>query len=227
MALPFVPEARCLVTIQPRSRAGVLLWRRFMDSRKVLMQSLAVATALAAFSSLRMVDGPVNGAPVYGPREVILGTIYPYAWALEVPLLALFFARYPLAGQTWRRVLTYCAVGALASLGPVLANRAAWSAAVAHPVSRSIILEVLSGVLIFWIIAGVFETVIARQQVRDLQGQRARAELQNLKSQLHPHFLFNTLHTISVLTRQDAEAAHRIARRATRVRRSLRRQSAA
>ena len=71
-------------------------------------------------------------------------------------------------------------------------------------------LEWVANFLAFWIIAAVFQTVEARQRVRELQGRLAQAELQNLKSQLHPHFLFNTLHTISVLMRQDVEAANRV-----------------
>jgi LytS/YehU family sensor histidine kinase len=38
----------------------------------------------------------------------------------------------------------------------------------------------------------------------------AQAELQNLKMQLHPHFLFNTLHAISVLMQEDVTAANRM-----------------
>jgi LytS/YehU family sensor histidine kinase len=40
-----------------------------------------------------------------------------------------------------------------------------------------------------------------------LQTQLSHAELENLKSQLHPHFLFNSLHTIGVLMQEDVDAA--------------------
>ena len=40
-----------------------------------------------------------------------------------------------------------------------------------------------------------------------LEMQLSHAELENLKSQLHPHFLFNSLHTIGVLMEEDVEAA--------------------
>ena len=42
-----------------------------------------------------------------------------------------------------------------------------------------------------------------------LETQLAQAQLQVLKMQLQPHFLFNTLHTISVLMAEDTEAANR------------------
>jgi signal transduction histidine kinase len=40
-----------------------------------------------------------------------------------------------------------------------------------------------------------------------LETQLAQSQLQALKMQLHPHFLFNTLHSISALMRDDVEAA--------------------
>jgi two-component system LytT family sensor kinase len=42
------------------------------------------------------------------------------------------------------------------------------------------------------------------------EAQLAQAELQLLKNQLHPHFLFNSLNAISALMRQDVAAADRI-----------------
>jgi two-component system, LytTR family, sensor kinase len=43
-----------------------------------------------------------------------------------------------------------------------------------------------------------------------LEGQLAKARLQTLKSQLQPHFLFNTLHSISALMLTDVIAADRM-----------------
>jgi len=43
-----------------------------------------------------------------------------------------------------------------------------------------------------------------------LEAQLAQAQLQVLKMQLHPHFLFNTLNAISSLIYKDAEAADRM-----------------
>jgi two-component system, LytTR family, sensor kinase len=43
-----------------------------------------------------------------------------------------------------------------------------------------------------------------------LQTQLTRAQLEALKMQLHPHFLFNTLHSISALVHRDPEAADRM-----------------
>jgi two-component system, LytTR family, sensor kinase len=47
-------------------------------------------------------------------------------------------------------------------------------------------------------------------QTAQLEGQLAKARLQALKSQLQPHFLFNTMHSISSLMLSDAKAADRM-----------------
>lgn len=55
-----------------------------------------------------------------------------------------------------------------------------------------------------------------------LQARLAQAQLQVLKMQLHPHFLFNTLHAIQTLMHKDVEAADRmIARLSDLLRASL------
>ncbi len=46
-----------------------------------------------------------------------------------------------------------------------------------------------------------------------LESQLARAELQALRMQLHPHFLFNALHSISALQFEDADKAQKMTAR--------------
>ena len=46
-----------------------------------------------------------------------------------------------------------------------------------------------------------------RQQLQEEKAKHTEAELAWLKSQINPHFLFNTLNNISSLTQMDAEAA--------------------
>lgn len=72
-------------------------------------------------------------------------------------------------------------------------------------------------ILYFWIYWAILGSILSTQyyrQFRDrelkatqLEGQLAQAQLQVLKMQLHPHFLFNTLNAISALLHKDAESA--------------------
>jgi LytS/YehU family sensor histidine kinase len=47
-------------------------------------------------------------------------------------------------------------------------------------------------------------------QAAQLRTQLVQSQLEALKMQLHPHFLFNTLHSISALLNKDADAARRM-----------------
>src|SRR6476469_7387681 len=66
----------------------------------------------------------------------------------------------------------------------------------------------------YWAIAGVYSAVRYHGEAQErtlkasrLDAQLAEAQLQALQRQLHPHFLFNTLNTISALMHRDTEAA--------------------
>ncbi len=71
--------------------------------------------------------------------------------------------------------------------------------------------------LTFWIITGGIYLLDYQRKYQEravktsrLETQLAQAQLEVLKIQLHPHFLFNTLHAISALIHEDTEAADRM-----------------
>lgn len=72
-------------------------------------------------------------------------------------------------------------------------------------------------VITYWLIVGVANLIeySRRSQEREvrasqLEAHLADARLQALKMQLHPHFLFNTLHAITTLMHRDVDAAERM-----------------
>jgi signal transduction histidine kinase len=74
-----------------------------------------------------------------------------------------------------------------------------------------------SNLLYYWLLVGVGHGFNFHRRYRareadaaKLQARLAQAELHLLKSQLHPHFLFNTLQAISTLMHRDAKAADRM-----------------
>jgi len=69
----------------------------------------------------------------------------------------------------------------------------------------------------YWLILGVYYGFDYYRQYREskineaeLQKQLAQANLHALKMQLHPHFLFNTLHAVSTLMQDDIKAARKM-----------------
>jgi signal transduction histidine kinase len=77
--------------------------------------------------------------------------------------------------------------------------------------------KVNNNVFFYWAILALSQIVNYYRRFRErelrasqLEARLAQAQLQLLKAQLHPHFLFNTLNAISALIHQDVEVADRM-----------------
>jgi two-component system LytT family sensor kinase len=66
-----------------------------------------------------------------------------------------------------------------------------------------------SQVLFFWMILFVLHAVAYYRKFQEREFRLVQAQLQALRAQLHPHFLFNTLNAISELVYRDPKAADR------------------
>jgi signal transduction histidine kinase len=74
--------------------------------------------------------------------------------------------------------------------------------------------QVLSGLTVYAVVAGIASAAANARLLRQQEAAaarsdalRVRAELQALRAQLDPHFLFNTLHSLMALIRTDQRAA--------------------
>jgi two-component system, LytTR family, sensor kinase len=73
--------------------------------------------------------------------------------------------------------------------------------------------EILIGIVLVTAIEGwqaLKDLQAERMRAMDLERQLAVSRLEALRMQLHPHFLFNTLHTIASLTVEDSTTARRM-----------------
>src|SRR5262249_39806199 len=77
--------------------------------------------------------------------------------------------------------------------------------------------KVVFYVLTYWLILGITHGLIYYRKFRErelrafqLEAELVQTQLQMLKMQLNPHFLFNTLHGISALMHRDVELADRM-----------------
>jgi two-component system, LytTR family, sensor kinase len=82
------------------------------------------------------------------------------------------------------------------------------------PLSSIIIGQLLLTVLSYFVLASAYQALVNYRRYRErelrasqLEARLAQAQLEMLRMQLHPHFLFNTLHAISTLMHRDPEAA--------------------
>lgn len=80
--------------------------------------------------------------------------------------------------------------------------------------SRIVAWQFLMGVWLYGLVAGVSYSIQIRERANASERRALRAEaalvearLEALRSRLNPHFLFNALHTVGALVRQDAARA--------------------
>jgi sensor histidine kinase YesM len=163
--------------------------------------------------------------PISWPGALFIEGSYAYACALLTPLVIWLAQRFPLQRPTLLRnlsihLLATCVFSISASLLWDLVNHHG-----AFDYGRfSLVLRFRSmdfgldfAFLLYWLIV-LFHSALEYYrryeaglvQTANLNAQLARAQLQALKMQLHPHFLFNTLHTISELIHEDPNAAERM-----------------
>jgi two-component system LytT family sensor kinase len=154
-----------------------------------------------------------------------------YLWALAVPLLQLFARRFPLDRMRWLGgaalqvsvAVVFSLVHRAAELGVQrLLPQRLFVMGEPYPESRGeFVTSALAGNLGLYaiLLAAVYcADYYARYRERELaasqlQGQLAHAQLQALRMQLNPHFLFNALNSISMLVRggRNPEAVRMLA----------------
>ncbi|MCY1036098.1 histidine kinase [Corallococcus sp. BB11-1] len=78
------------------------------------------------------------------------------------------------------------------------------------PFENVLMHALLSNPFIYMTVLGVAHALYYADQLRLRETQLARAQLHALKAQLHPHFLFNTLHSISALVHRDPDGSERM-----------------
>ncbi len=147
---------------------------------------------------------------------------YAYLWALLTPAILWLARRYRFDHMRWYWVLCIHAVACvvLSSVQKILfvilvpPSQAAYQAHYLNDWVRLIAFSMDYGLLLYCIVLVVYYAVdyhnrYEQGQLRasQLEARLAQTQLQALRMQLHPHFLFNTMHTISTLVRDDPEAA--------------------
>jgi two-component sensor histidine kinase len=125
------------------------------------------------------------------------------------------------SGPTFGVVVGLGALLSLAQLGVVIAVQRItgfdlWGGAVAHmdSIARVCVSVAFDALLVLglWAVAVAFPFAVrdANARAREADRLRTAAELARLRAHLQPHFLLNTLNTVSGLVSQDPEEARRL-----------------
>lgn len=188
-------------------------------------------TSLATLSAVsRLFGSPAGGGfrPISPAGPIALVYIESWIWAAFTPLIFWLSSRFSLEGSRWIARAPFLIVIGLAISVAVFAllgfvrmeifevptRRAVSAFAPLRDIGR---FRFLNQLLMYLAIlaAGYAREYFRRDQERQreavtLQAQLADARLDALRMQINPHFLFNTLHTISALVERDPAGVRRM-----------------
>lgn len=139
-----------------------------------------------------------------------------YVWAALTPLVLWLGGKFSLERPTvLRNLLVHLLLCVPVSLAHILLlqkiNLLAWSGSKERPLPFIALLVGLgaTNVMVYWGIVAVSQAVNYFRKYQEREFRLAQAQLQALRMQLHPHFLFNTLNAIAELVHSDPQAADR------------------
>ncbi|GAB3308675.1 MULTISPECIES: histidine kinase [Hymenobacter] len=156
-------------------------------------------------------------------REALGGRLlHGLIWGLLTPVVFALAARFNLleSRHRLRHLLAHAAASYVLTLAYRLVYAAVMHGSGAVP-GRVSLAEVVananSWVPIYWMLLCIAYAVQYRERYREgrvraaqLETQLVQAQLQALKMQLQPHFLFNSMNAVSALMSQDVKAARRM-----------------
>lgn len=183
-----------------------------------------VATVIALLYSVeRYVYGRLVGDPVSFAALMPAQLIFTYAWALLTPLVMFIAKRFPVWGrQRARNWVVQCAAMiafvvvhvTIFALATIAFDRSPSFVSPAELFGRYLLSWTVLDAIVFCTLVAVHHAVVYYRVSKDrairasqLEASLAQTQLQMLRMQLQPHFLFNTLHSISALMHKDVRRA--------------------
>jgi two-component system, LytTR family, sensor kinase len=189
-----------------------------------------VATVLSVFSGLQSqrFTALVTGRDQFDWRLMVLNFSLWYGPALMAPSIIRLTERFRFDRHSWWRalpihaaaVLVFSVVHEAIMLGTrislwekVKPEKTSWSSFAQADFLRNFD----SMMVVYWGIVGLTHAVIFYREAQTralrtshLETRLVESQLRALQQQLHPHFLFNSLHTVSALLHKDVEQADRM-----------------
>jgi sensor histidine kinase YesM len=168
---------------------------------------------------------------IYMEKQMPLGNVFfwqmsiCYLWALSTPLVLWLARRFRIDRDKWaRRLVLHSLIGVALS---------ASMSAIHYPIFRMyfgqpqkitliedfqyVVFNLDRQLCFYWLLVLLSHALNYYRSYRkgelrasQLETQLVQSQLEALKMQVHPHFLFNTLHSISALLNKDTQAARRM-----------------
>ena len=203
-----------------------------MRITRIVGLALVVGTLFTAQSVLTQLH---SGRPVDVGPTIVVSLIFWGLWALLTPVVLLAVRRWPFDTRPlYRPILLHTAISIVMAVVQTMLPLAVWSfglyllgsvgshealKAIANP--SALAWGALSGVFFYWLVAAADSMLRLQGLYTALESELNRSKLDALRSQLRPHFLFNTLNAISGLIPQGDNAHRMLLRLSSLLRRSL------
>ena len=195
--------------------------RRLEVPRRALTVLLIGATSYAVY---RMIQTVLYGTKFVEQgitpfQRIVISATDGAIMALTAPVALWTSKRFPLVpAPSVQNIAAHLAIAIGSSVIWIAALNAAFSLVTGNPVENPFLAANLAwfttNLFAYSLFVAVVHLMAFQQRLREgelhaalLQSQLSTARLETLKAQLHPHFLFNTLHTISELIHIDPAAA--------------------
>jgi two-component system, LytTR family, sensor kinase len=205
-----------------------------MRTSRIVALALLVGTFFVAQGAL---TGLALGKPVRVLNDIDVVLRFWVVWALLTPFVLKALRKWPLDTTP-----AYVPIVAHVSVAAVLASVHSAITISVYPIARGLFGaaslrdalrqnaspiafaadDVFAGAVFYAVTVTVYTAVRFRTKSSALQAELTQSKLDTLRSQLRPHFLFNTLNAISVFMTEDADKARRmLLHLSTLLRRSL------
>ncbi|MEW6210402.1 MAG: histidine kinase [Acidobacteriota bacterium] len=192
-----------------------------LTKRRLMVWSAVFAayTLLNIFSASRIyVSYSYGNYSISWRRALLLALPDWYVWALLTPSIYFLARRFPIERPVrGRALMIHIPASLLLSVLKMIIEYNAIQIIDPNPNRQFPALQIQSTLLTYWSITGIifafdYYAKYRQHQLKSsqLETRLAQAQLQALRAQLHPHFLFNTLHAVSALMHRDVEAADRM-----------------
>jgi len=184
-------------------------------ARRWLAAAGSLTAAAMLFTGQVRVDYWYIGRQLSWMRALTVSLADWEVWSLLAPIVLALAARVPVTRARLPRALAvHVPVGVLLALVKLVVEARLTVAILGGGRIVSGAGKLYMALLTYWAIVAAVQYAEQRRLVRErelrasqLETELARAQVEALRMQLHPHFLFNTLNTISGLMREDVEAA--------------------
>lgn len=193
-----------------------------MSRARIALFVFVAGTLTGIYFALQAHWNPAFVPPLSWRHAFGVNLTYYYLWALTTPIVVRMARRFRFESGRWHGAFfAHLAASAILTAAQIVAGEAVLTLLglrqtfdFVAKVRYSFLANFQSSLPTYWLILFAYLAFdyYAKYRDRELRGvqlaaELSRAQLQALKMQLKPHFLFNTLNSISSLMYSDVEAA--------------------